>query len=77
MSKKQETPEELAALLSTVLGKELLTRLKTGEAKSGDLQVALNFVKFNQVKDSEQGLKVAEALQSFNFPFSDSTDNPH
>ena len=77
MSKKQETPEELEALLSTVLGKELLARLKTGEAKSGDLQVALNFVKFNHVKDGEQGLKVAEALQGFNFPFSDSTDNPH
>ena len=77
MKKKQDTPEELAALLSTVLGKELLARLKSGEAKSGDLQVALNFVKFNQVRDSEQGLKVAEALQGFNFPFSDSPDAPH
>jgi len=68
------TPDELAALLSTALGNELLSKIKSGDAKASDLQVCLNFVKYHSIQDADQGLKVAEALKGFSFPFS---DDPH
>lgn len=68
-------PEDLAVLISSALGKELLAKIKNGEARASDLQVALNFVKHNQVKDSDNATAVAESLKDFNFPFTPDPDS--
>ena len=71
---KNNTPEELAALLSVALGEELLAKINNGTAKASDLQVCLNFVKYNSITDLDQGARVADALKGFDFPFS---EEPH
>ena len=68
-------PEDLAVLISSALGKELLAKIKNGEARASDLQVALNFVKYNQVRDGDNAAAVADSLKDFNFPFTSEPDS--
>lgn len=71
------TPDELKALQSELhaeLLKELLRRVKSGEAKAGDLGVAQRFLKDNDVQsDLNDAPDLSELLRHSAMPFSEST----
>lgn len=72
----REHEELLAEQISEALGKELLSRILSGEAKPADLTVALNYIKHHGVTDDDSRpgspvRSVAEAVRAQSLaPFS-------
>ena len=63
-----ETNEDLLALLHTALCKELLKRVKSGDAKANDLGVAVRFLKDNGIEAVPTGDNpLSQLLESLPF----------